>query len=229
MSKSRDIADSAATINYIDTVTSNVQDQIDNIDPLPSQTGNAGKYLTTDGTNDSWGEVSSGAWSVVEEITASAATTIDIESFTTDYDIYKILFTLEGSNTSSHPLIRLKVGGSYLGSGYSYLSILSNPANGTSYTQTRSTSSSRIQPSVDTFTAGDYFWGCLEVGSVNQSGQPNPISFDINYTRGSNPQKAHGIAQVNTDGALEGIRIYGNVSGTLTGKVIVLGLNNSAA
>ena len=58
MSKSRDIADSAATINFIDTVTSNVQDQIDNIDALPSQTGNAGKFLTTDGTTDSWGEVS---------------------------------------------------------------------------------------------------------------------------------------------------------------------------
>tara|TARA_R110000782_G_scaffold185699_2_gene275792 strand:+ start:124 stop:2172 length:2049 start_codon:yes stop_codon:yes gene_type:complete len=54
MSKSRDIADSAATINFIDTVTSNVQNQIDNLDPLPSQTGNAGKFLTTDGTNDSW-------------------------------------------------------------------------------------------------------------------------------------------------------------------------------
>jgi len=58
MSKSRDIADSAATINYIDTVTSNVQDQIDNIDPLPSQTGNAGKFLTTDGTNASWAALS---------------------------------------------------------------------------------------------------------------------------------------------------------------------------
>ncbi len=58
MSKSRDIADSAATINYIDTVTSNVQSQIDNIDALPSQSGNAGKFLTTDGTTDSWGEVS---------------------------------------------------------------------------------------------------------------------------------------------------------------------------
>ena len=55
MSKSRDIADSAETINYIDTVTSNVQDQIDNLDPLPSQTGNAGNFLTTDGTNASWG------------------------------------------------------------------------------------------------------------------------------------------------------------------------------
>lgn len=216
-------------LNYTDGVTSNIQAQIDNIDALPSQTGNNGLFLTTDGSTASWGEVSGGAWSVVEEITASAASTIDIESFTTDYDIYKILFTLEFSNTTSHPLIRLKVGGSYQTSGYAYLSILYNPSNGTSYTQNRSTSSSRIQPSTNSFTAGDYLWGCIEAGSVNQSGQPNTISYDINYTLSAVPQKAYGIAQANTDGALEGIRIYGNVAGTLTGKVIVLGLNNSAA
>ena len=57
MSKSRDIADSAATINYIDSVTSNVQDQIDNLDALPSQTGNSGKFLTTDGTAAAWDAV----------------------------------------------------------------------------------------------------------------------------------------------------------------------------
>tara|TARA_R110000772_G_scaffold81301_1_gene172951 strand:+ start:579 stop:923 length:345 start_codon:yes stop_codon:yes gene_type:complete len=57
MSNSRDIADSAATINYIDTVTSNVQDQIDNLDPLPSQTGNTGKFLTTNGTAAAWDAV----------------------------------------------------------------------------------------------------------------------------------------------------------------------------
>ncbi len=219
----------ATELNYTDGVTSNIQTQIDNIDALPSQTGNNGLFLTTDGSTASWGEVSGGAWSVVEEITASAASTIDIESFTTDYDIYKILFTLEFSNTTSHPLIRLKVGGSYQTSGYAYLSILYNPSNGSSYTQTRSTSSSRIQPSTNSFTAGDYLWGCIEAGSVNQSGQPNTISYDINYTLSAVPQKAYGIAQANTDGALEGIRIYGNVAGTLTGKVIVLGLNNSAA
>ena len=61
MSKSRDIADSAATINYIDTVTSNVQDQIDNIDPLPSQTGNDGLFLTTDGTDASWAAAGGGS------------------------------------------------------------------------------------------------------------------------------------------------------------------------
>ena len=57
MSNSRDIADSAATINYIDTVTSNVQTQLDNKDSLPSQTGNSGEFLTTDGTAASWAVV----------------------------------------------------------------------------------------------------------------------------------------------------------------------------
>ena len=288
MSKSRDLADSAATINYIDTVTSNVQDQIDNIDALPSQTGNTGKFLTTNGTAAAWDavDVSSeitgtlpvanggtgattltannvllgngtsapqavapstagnvltsdgttwastapaggGSWDQVEVITAAASSTIDIESFTTDYDIYRIFFTLEGSVTYPYPLIRLKAGGSYQTSLYAYLSIFMNPNLGTTYTQTRSTSSSRIQPSGDSFTAGDYMWGSIDVGSVNQSGQPPTIGYDINYTLGTVTQRAIGTAQHNSDGALEGIRFYG--SGTLTGKVIVLGLKNSAA
>jgi len=86
MSKSRDIADSAATINYIDGLTSDAQGQLDakatldgsptftgtvtatafsgdgsgltGVDSLPSQTGNAGEFLTTDGTDASWAEVS---------------------------------------------------------------------------------------------------------------------------------------------------------------------------
>ena len=57
MSNSRDIADSAATINFIDTVTSNVQTQLDNLDSLPSQTGNSGKFLTTNGTAAAWDAV----------------------------------------------------------------------------------------------------------------------------------------------------------------------------
>jgi len=43
-----------AELNYVDGVTSNIQTQINNLDPLPSQTGHAGKYLTTDATNASW-------------------------------------------------------------------------------------------------------------------------------------------------------------------------------
>jgi hypothetical protein len=67
MSKARDIASaapapstvSATEIGYLDGVTSAVQTQIDGKEPtLPSQTGNSGKYLTTNGTAKSWGTVS---------------------------------------------------------------------------------------------------------------------------------------------------------------------------
>lgn len=64
MTKARDIADSAATINYIDDVTSAVQSQIDNLDPLPTQTGNSGKFLTTDGSAASWGAAGGGMQSM---------------------------------------------------------------------------------------------------------------------------------------------------------------------
>jgi len=98
MSKSRDIADSAATINYIDGLTSDAQSQLDGkatldasptftgtvtatafsgdgsgltgVDSLPSQTGNAGSFLTTDGTDASWAEVSA---SPTLEATASGS------------------------------------------------------------------------------------------------------------------------------------------------------------
>ena len=70
MSNSRDIADSAATINYIDGLTSDAQTQIDTKAVYPTQAGNAGKYLSTDGTNASWGEVQA---SPTHQATASGA------------------------------------------------------------------------------------------------------------------------------------------------------------
>jgi hypothetical protein len=67
MSKARDLANagtalttvSATELGYLDGVTSAVQTQVDGKEPtLPSQTGNSGKYLTTDGSAKSWGTVS---------------------------------------------------------------------------------------------------------------------------------------------------------------------------
>jgi hypothetical protein len=67
MSKARDLANagtalttvSATELGYLDGVTSAVQTQINSKEAtLPSQTGNSGKYLTTNGTDKSWGTVS---------------------------------------------------------------------------------------------------------------------------------------------------------------------------
>ena len=67
MSKARDLANAgtalgavtATELGYVDGVTSAIQTQIDTKEAtLPSQTGNSGKYLTTNGSAKSWGTVS---------------------------------------------------------------------------------------------------------------------------------------------------------------------------
>ena len=62
MSKARDIARAgtalanvdATELGYLDNVTSNVQTQLNAKAVYPSQTGNSGEYLTTNGTTTSW-------------------------------------------------------------------------------------------------------------------------------------------------------------------------------
>ena len=85
MSKARDLANagtalttvSATELGYLDGVTSAVQTQIDSKEAtLPSQTGNSGKYLTTDGTDKSWGTVATGATHNIVSFTSSQTWTV---------------------------------------------------------------------------------------------------------------------------------------------------------
>lgn len=65
MTKSRDLANAATALNavtateigFVDGVTSAIQTQLNAKAVYPSQTGNSGKYLTTDGSSASWGTV----------------------------------------------------------------------------------------------------------------------------------------------------------------------------
>jgi hypothetical protein len=62
MTKARDLANastalsavSATELGYVDGVTSAIQTQIDAKASYPSQTGNSGEFLTTNGTSTSW-------------------------------------------------------------------------------------------------------------------------------------------------------------------------------
>ena len=66
MTKARDLANIGTTLGsvsttelgYLDGVTSAIQTQINSKQAtLPSQSGNNGKYLTTDGSSVSWGAI----------------------------------------------------------------------------------------------------------------------------------------------------------------------------
>jgi hypothetical protein len=50
---------------------------------VPSQTGNSGKYLTTDGTTSSWGTISAGGMTLIATATPSAASTFSFTSIPT--------------------------------------------------------------------------------------------------------------------------------------------------
>lgn len=102
------VKDSAdATISTTDNVTafSTSATNIDQI--LPSQTGNAGKFLTTNGTNSSWGAAAS-SFVLIKTQPASASTTVDFINGTggvvldSTYKAYVLVITglLAGTSTA---------------------------------------------------------------------------------------------------------------------------------
>jgi len=58
--KIRVIGNGGGTSQYVLDTLASLQTQINNFQALPTQTGNAGKFLTTDGTNASWASVAGG-------------------------------------------------------------------------------------------------------------------------------------------------------------------------
>jgi len=105
MSKSRDIADSAATINYIDTVTSNVQDQIDNSNPFQVDfvaSGTIGNGDTVILNNDGTVSVVAGAdTSVGTPVVFESGEANDI-SATFDSAAGKVVIAYKDDNNSNY-------------------------------------------------------------------------------------------------------------------------------
>jgi len=57
---------------------------------VPSQTGNSGKYLTTDGTTSSWGTISSGGWTLIASGSVGTGSTFTISSIPQTYKNIRI-------------------------------------------------------------------------------------------------------------------------------------------
>ena len=129
MSKARDLANagtalttvSATELGYLDGVTSAVQTQIDSKEAtLPSQTGNSGKYLTTDGSAKSWGTIAAGSITLLSTTTLSGSTTT-INSISQSYKQLQIhLIGLYGSVDQAAMRIQVNsdTTGKYTYSGY---------------------------------------------------------------------------------------------------------------
>ena len=70
-------------------------------------------------------------------------------------------------------------------------------------------------------------YGEFNMSGTNNSSQLQFFDYTATIDVGSEPMRAIGAGNYKgADGALEGFRIYANL-GTLSGKVLVYGLNNS--
>lgn len=101
-------------IGYLDGVTSAIQTQLNAKAVYPSQTGNSGKYLTTDGTNASWGTVSSGALTLITSGTLSGSSTTFSNCFSSTYDSYVVyIFNMERGGSATRATVTLTEETSY--------------------------------------------------------------------------------------------------------------------
>lgn len=118
MSKARDIANSGTALGsvsptelgYLDGVTSAVQTQLNAKEAtLPSQSGNSGKYLTTDGTNKSWGTVSAGP--ILQVVYGSTVT--DASTSSNTFIDTNLTASITPTSASSKILVMVSQNGGY--------------------------------------------------------------------------------------------------------------------
>ena len=89
-----------AELNHVNGVTSSIQSQLDaKAGTLPSQTDNSGKFLTTDGTNPTWGTVVQGsgggsAAEIADYVIPDATETNYVFKY---YEIVPTTFTVPGT------------------------------------------------------------------------------------------------------------------------------------
>ena len=95
---------------------------LNGLDEIPSQSGNTGKFLTTDGSAASWGTVAPSSDGVVllATVTASGATTVEFDGdFSSTYDTYKVVCDdLYGSAESIELRLRFGAHDYYPDTGY---------------------------------------------------------------------------------------------------------------
>ena len=263
MSKSRDIADSAATINYIDGLTSDAQGQIDTatsdiatnasdiatkaplsdptftgtvtatafsgdgsgltgVDSLPSQTGNNGLFLTTDGSTASWAEAGGGAWELLNTYTASNVTSVEITDFSSTYDDYVIIIDRISATDYASLQCRLRIGGSIITSGYYWTNPYATFGNASIIQLTDYALS-------DSPTATNHAYGSaiINISSANDSIHHSLTSIFKNFLLGNLSTGISSGFQISTSGVLSGIQFFASVNNILTADFKIYGIKKS--
>lgn len=204
---------------------------------LPASDGTNGQVLQTNGSGTlSFATPSSGAFVYLATYTASASTTLDIESFTSTYQTYlivasKVYLDSSGSDIS----VNLKIDGSYKTNPNYYFHSANPSSDGTTYSAIAGAGDVQIivaQPDPGAQNAMDLYM------YISQPSNNGTYLKNIRWTGTCNRGTAicslwgSGRYAINsTSGGktpLTGIRFYNNnASATFTGTFYVYGIKNS--
>jgi hypothetical protein len=186
--------------------------------------GTSGNVLTSNGTTwSSSAPAGGGGWVYLSTVTAAGVATADIETtFDSTYDMYALTIVNCYGTTASSLYMRIKIGGTYTGSGeYNY-----------SYTYSYNT------PNTTGAQNDNYIQLCASGTATSGYAQsftiyiPTPASTTARkavYFMGTDPannQQACGVGARNNTGALTGIRLFRS-SGDITGTFRLYGIKNS--
>lgn len=189
---------------------------------LPAQSGNSGKFLTTNGSAASWGAVPSSGITLLATLTPTAAANVDfLTTFSSTYDNYLVIG--EGLKPSGDDGLRMRfaVAGT-VNTGSVYFS----PSN-----DAATTAVSALLITNNTTSAG---LGCGFTMSIHNANDTTNLKTGVSQVlgqSGAGPNvnfTSFGIAY-NAANAISGLRLYW-VSGSnfaATGKVRVYGYANT--
>ena len=88
---------------------------LNGLDEIPSQTGNTGKFLTTDGSSPSWGTVAPAGVVLLASVTASATASVEFSNkFSSTYDYYFVIASgIKGDSSGRDFLARFEMNGTF--------------------------------------------------------------------------------------------------------------------
>jgi hypothetical protein len=168
--------------------------------PLPSQTGNSGKYLTTNGSTASWGTVSGGGFTELSNTSLSGSSTT-ISSLSSSYKHLFVVVNNIYTNNNDYPLeIRFN---SDTGSNYNYYGYYAY--QGTGVGEWGSSGATTFQPRSKTRNAS----------SANLNAQFNMWIY--NYTNTAVKQVRAEIYSADSGGN----KMHSSVTGSYTGSSAV--------
>ena len=198
---------------------------------LPTSDGSADQILKTDGSgNLGFTTVASGGLTHLSTVTASGASTVDIETtFDSTYDAYKLIISdMTVSNDGSNVTMVFKIGGSYITSGtYDFLHRrLGVDGSGQIYSNGFGNASNvliAVSTGNDAHASANYEFS---IYNPTDTAVRHVVRFEGSYYEDDNDiHYVYGIGQNSTTGALTGIR-FQPVSGTISGKFRLYGITN---